>query len=130
MAHYAFLNDNNIVTEVIVGKDEDDIDDLPEGFDSWEAWYADFRGQTCKRTSYNTIANEHTGEGTAYRGNYAGIGYTYDPENDVFYATKPYSKWVLNETSWTWEAPEEYPDDGKAYIWNDNKGEWEEFVEE
>ena len=130
MAHYAFLNDNNIVTEVITGVDEDQKDDLPEGFDSWEDWYADFRGQTCKRTSYNTIANEHSGEGTAYRGNYAGIGYTYDPENDVFYAPKPYSKWVLNESSWTWEAPEEYPDDGKEYIWNDNKGEWEEIVEE
>ena len=130
MAHYAFLNDNNIVTEVITGVDEDQKDDLPEGFDSWEDWYADFRGQTCKRTSYNTIANEHSGEGTAYRGNYAGIGYTFDPENDVFYAPKPYSKWVLNESSWTWEAPEEYPDDGKEYIWNDNKGEWEEIVEE
>ena len=130
MAHYAFLNDNNIVTEVITGVDEDAKDTLPEGFDSWEDWYADFRGQTCKRTSYNTIANEHTGEGTAYRGNYAGIGYTFDPENDVFYAPKPYSKWVLNESSWTWEAPEEYPDDGKEYLWNDNKGEWEEIVEE
>ena len=130
MAHYAFLNDNNIVTEVITGVDEDQKDDLPEGFDSWEDWYADFRGQTCKRTSYNTSAGEHTGEGTAYRGNYAGIGYTYDSENDVFYAPKPYSKWVLNETTWTWEAPEEYPDDGKDYIWNDNKGEWEEIVEE
>ena len=130
MAHYAFLNDNNIVTEVITGVDEDQKDDLPEGFDSWEDWYADFRGQTCKRTSYNTLGNEHTGEGTAYRGNYAGIGYTFDPENDVFYAPAPYSKWVLNETTWTWEAPEEYPDDGKEYIWNDNKGEWEELVEE
>ena len=130
MAHYAFLNDNNIVTEVITGVDEDAKDTLPEGFDSWEEWYADFRGQTCKRTSYNTAGNEHTGEGTAYRGNYAGIGYTYDSENDVFYAPKPYSKWVLNETTWTWEAPEEYPDDGKDYIWNDNKGEWEEIVEE
>ena len=56
MAHYAFLNDNNIVTEVIVGKDEDDNADLPEGFDSWEAWYADFRGQTCKRTSTTLLA--------------------------------------------------------------------------
>ena len=130
MAHYAFLNDNNIVTEVITGVDEDQKDDLPEGFDSWEDWYADFRGQTCKRTSYNTAGNEHSGEGTAYRGNYAGIGYTFDPENDVFYAPKPYSKWVLNESSWTWEAPEDMPDDGKEYIWNDNKGEWEELVEE
>ena len=130
MAHYAFLNDNNIVTEVITGVDEDATDDLPEGFDSWEAWYGDFRGQTCKRTSYNTVGGEHTGEGTAYRGNYAGIGYTYDSDNDVFYAPKPYSKLVLNESTWTWEAPEEYPDDGKEYVWNDNKGEWEEIVEE
>ena len=130
MAHYAFLNDNNIVTEVITGVDEDQKDDLPEGFDSWEDWYADFRGQTCKRTSYNTAGNEHSGEGTAYRGNYAGIGYTFDPENDVFYAPKPYTKWVLNESSWTWEAPEDMPDDGKQYIWNNNKGEWEELVEE
>jgi hypothetical protein len=70
MAHYAFINENNIVTEVIVGKDEDDNTDLPEGFADWEAWYADFRGQTCKRTSYNTIANTHTLDGTPFRGNY------------------------------------------------------------
>tara|TARA_R100000482_G_scaffold12046_1_gene3610 strand:+ start:235 stop:630 length:396 start_codon:yes stop_codon:yes gene_type:complete len=76
MAHYAFINENNIVTEVIVGKDEDDNTDLPEGFADWEAWYADFRGQTCKRTSYNTIANTHTLDGTPFRGNYAGIGFT------------------------------------------------------
>ena len=59
MAHYAFLNDNNIVTEVITGIDEDVTEGLPEGFADWEAWYADFRGQTCKRTSYNTMANAH-----------------------------------------------------------------------
>ena len=74
MAHYAFLNENNIVTEVITGIDEDVTEGLPEGFADWEAWYADFRGQTCKRTSYNTMANAHSGEGTAFRGNYAGIG--------------------------------------------------------
>ena len=106
MAHYAFLNDNNIVTEVITGVDEDAKDDLPSEFDSWEEFYADFRGQTCKRTSYNTIGNEHTDSGTAYRGNYAGIGYTYDEDEDVFIAPKPYSKWTLNETTWLWEAPE------------------------
>ena len=100
MAHYAFLDDNNIVTEVITGVDEDAKDDLPDGFDSWEAWYGDFRGQTCKRTSYNTSANAHSDGGTAFRGNYAGIGYTYDAENDVFYSPKPFSKWVLDETKW------------------------------
>ena len=129
MAHYAFLNDNNIVTEVITGVDEDAKDDLPDEFNSWEEFYADFRGQTCKRTSYNTSGNEHNDSGTAYRGNYAGIGYTYDETNDVFYSPKPYSKWTLNETTWTWEAPEAYPDDDKNYIWNDNKGEWEEVEE-
>ena len=129
MAHYAFLNDNNIVTEVITGVDEDAKDDLPDEFDSWEEFYADFRGQTCKRTSYNTFGNEHNDSGTAYRGNYAGVGYTYDETNDVFYSPKPYSKWTLNETTWTWEAPEAYPDDGKDYVWNDNKGEWEEVEE-
>ncbi len=129
MAHYAFLNDNNIVTEVITGIDEDAKDDLPSEFDSWEEFYADFRGQTCKRTSYNTSGNEHNDSGTAFRGNYAGIGYTYDTENDVFYGPKPYSKWILNETTWLWEAPEEYPDDGEQYVWNDNKGEWEQVEE-
>ena len=129
MAHYAFLNDNNIVTEVITGIDEDAKDDLPDEFDSWEEFYADFRGQTCKRTSYNTIGNEHNDSGTAYRGNYAGIGYTYDASNDVFIASKPYASWTMNESTWTWEAPEAYPDDGKNYTWNENKEEWEEVVE-
>ena len=122
MAHYAFLDDNNIVTEVIVGKDEG------EGTD-WEVYYGNFRGQTCKRTSYNTSANAHSGEGTAFRGNYAGIGYTYDSTNDVFIAPKPYSKWVLDEPTWSWKAPVDMPDDGKQYVWNDNTGAWEEVSE-
>ena len=125
MAHYAFINENNIVTEVIVGKDEDDLDTLPEGFADWEEWYGDFRGQTCKRTSYNTIGNTHTGDGTPFRGNYAGIGFTYDQVNDVFLAPQPYPSWVLNQTTWSWEAPVAYPTDGEAYIWNENQGNWE-----
>ena len=122
MAHYAFLDENNIVTEVIVGKDEGDGTD-------WEVEYGNFRGQTCKRTSYNTSANAHSGEGTAFRGNYAGIGYTYDSTNDVFIAPKPYSKWVLDEATWSWKAPTDMPDDGKQYVWNDNTGAWEEVSE-
>ena len=129
MAHYAFLNENNIVTEVITGIDEDVTEGLPEGFADWEAWYADFRGQTCKRTSYNTSGNAHSGEGTAFRGNYAGIGYTYDTENDVFIAPKPYSKWILDEPTWSWKSPVDMPDDGKFYTWNDNTGAWEEVSE-
>ena len=126
MAHYAFLDENNIVTEVIAGIDEDETDDLPDGFDSWEAWYGDFRGQTCKRTSYNTFANGHSDGGTAFRGNYAGIGYTYDETNDVFYTPKPYDSWILNTSTWIWEAPVDYPDDGKRYVWNEDNTSWDE----
>ena len=112
MAHYAFLDSNNIVTEVITGIDETE---LIEGLHP-EIWYGNFRNQTCKRTSYNGN----------YRKNYAGIGYTYDPERDAFIAPKPFSKWVINETTCQWEAPTPYPTDHKRYVWNDNRGEWEE----
>jgi hypothetical protein len=112
MAHYAFLDSNNIVTEVITGIDETE---LIEGLHP-EIWYGNFRNQTCKRTSYNGN----------YRKNYAGIGYTYDQERDAFIAPKPYTKWVLNEETCIWEAPTPYPTDDKQYVWNDNRGEWEE----
>jgi len=125
MAHYAFLDENNIVTEVIVGKDEDDTTDLPEGFANWEAWYGDFRGQICKRTSYNTKANEHNLGGTAFRGNYASIGSTYDEENNVFYDAKPYDSWILNTSNWVWEAPVAYPNDDNFYIWNEETQSWD-----
>ena len=127
MAHYAFINENNIVTEVIVGKDEDDLDTLPEGFADWEAWYADFRGQTCKRTSYNTLANVHKLGGTPFRANYAIIDGTYDTENDVFYGFQPYDSWTLN-SDWIWEAPVPYPGgdngDGNFYNWNEETTSW------
>ena len=120
MAHYAFLDENNIVTEVIVGNDENSTDTLPDGFSTWEEWYADFSGKTCKRTSYNTVGNTHTNGGTAFRGNYAGKGFIYDEDNDVFYEPKPYKSWSLNETTWLWEAPIAYPTDGNHYFWNEN----------
>jgi len=132
MAHYAFLDENNIVTEVITGKDETDLDTLPEGFADWEEWYADFRGQTCKRTSYNTKANTHKLDGIPFRGNYAGIGYTYDSSNNVFIAAKPYDSWVLNESTWSWEPPvampeltEEEINAGKYYQWNEDTTSWD-----
>jgi len=112
MAHYAFLNSNNVVTEVITGIDETE---LIEGLHP-EIWYGNFRNQTCKRTSYNGN----------YRKNYAGIGYTYDSERDAFIAPKPFDKWVLNEETCQWEAPIPYPTDDKNYVWNDNREEWEE----
>ena len=111
MAHYAFLNEHNIVTEVITGIDETELIESLHP----EIWYGNFRGQVCKRTSYNGN----------YRKNYAGIGFNYDEERDAFVAPKPYSKWVLNEETCRWEAPIPYPTDGLTYVWNDNKGEWE-----
>lgn len=116
MAHYAFINENYIVTEVIVGKDESNFD--------WERHYGDIRGQLCKRTSYNTIGGVHTTGGTPYRKNYAGIGYIYDPALDAFYPPKPYSSWTLNTNSCLWEAPVAYPNDGKMYIWNEDDLQW------
>lgn len=122
MAHYAFIDENNIVTEVIVGRDEDEVVD---GITDWEAYYAEFRGQTCKRTSYNTQGGVHTGDGTPYRKNYAGIGYTWDETRDAFIPPKPYDSWVLNEDSCLWEAPVAYPDDGETYEWNEETTSWD-----
>jgi hypothetical protein len=118
MAHYAFLNENNIVTEVIVGKEEGE-----DGVD-WEAHYGAFRGQVCKRTSYNTVGGVHKNGGIPYRKNYAGIGFTYDSERDAFISPKPYSSWVLDEESCIWQAPIPYPEDGNRYDWDENTGSW------
>ena len=90
MAHYAFLNDNNIVTEVIVGIDETET---IEGLDT-ETWYSNFRGQVCKRTSYNSNI----------RGNYAGVGYTYLPLEDIFIMPKCHAEAILNAAAAKWDC--------------------------
>ena len=123
MAHYSFLNMQNIVTEVIVGKDETD------GPTNWEIHYGNFREQVCKRTSYNTKGGVHENGGTPFRKNYAGIGYTYDETRDAFIPPQPYDSWVLNETSCLWEAPVAYPDDGQQYSWNEELGTWDLVTE-
>jgi hypothetical protein len=112
MAHYAFLDENNVVTEVIVGIDETE---LIEGKDP-ETWYGEFRGQVCKRTSYNNNI----------RKNYAGIGYTYNEELDAFVPLKPYNSWILNEDSALWEPPVAYPEDGNSYSWDEDTVSWVE----
>jgi hypothetical protein len=112
MAHYAFLDENNIVTEVIVGKDENE---LLDGLTP-EEWYGNFRGQRCIRTSYNGNI----------RKNYASRGYIYNEELDAFIPPKPYSKWILNEETVQWESPVPYPNDENNYTWNDDKIKWEE----
>ena len=118
MAHYAFLDENNIVTEVIVG-----IDEGEQGID-WEHHYGEFRGQTCKRTSYNTSGGVHNGGGTPYRKNYAGIGFTYDAARDAFTPPQPYASWLLNEDTCLWQAPVPYPDDGERYAWDEDQQQW------
>jgi hypothetical protein len=112
MAHYAFLDENNIVTEVIVGIDETE---LIEGL-SPEEWYANFRGQVCKRTSYNNNIRKQ----------YAGIGFTYNATADVFVAPQPFPSWSL-DANYDWQAPIEYPADGKDYLWDEANQVWAEL---
>jgi len=127
MAHYAFLNHNNIVTEVIVGKDEN------SEFRDWEGFYGHMRQQTCVRTSYNTQAGVYIDPNTglpaadqsrALRKNYAGIGYSYDPVRDAFIPPKSYASWILDEFSCTWQPPVPYPTDGFDYHWNEVNTTW------
>jgi hypothetical protein len=124
MAHYAFLDENNIVTEVITGVDENitqiDLDGSQVGGSSeaWETWYGNFRGQVCKRTSYNGN----------YRKNYAGIGYTYDENRNAFILPKPFDSWLLDEDTCNWNPPVPYPTDGEMYTWNEEELKWKEIV--
>jgi len=113
----------NIVTEVIVGKDETD------GPTNWEIHYGNIREQVCKRTSYNTKGGVHSENGVPFRKNYAGIGYSYDEVRDAFIPPKPFDSWILNETTCLWEAPVEYPTDGQQYSWNEELGTWDLITE-
>ena len=110
MAHYAFLDENNIVTDVIVGKDETDTTE------NWEQFYGVIKNQICKRTSYNGNI----------RKNYAGIGYTYDENRDAFIPPKPFTSWVLNEQTCRWNSPVSKPIDDKKYQWDEPSLSWVE----
>ena len=125
MAHYALINSDNIVVQVITGVDENiiqtDLDGTQVGgtSEAWEQFYAaqpQFTGLTCKRTSYNGNI----------RANFAGIGYKYDPDFDVFISPKPYSSWKLNYTNYQWEAPVATPADvdGFRWVWSESNKEW------
>jgi hypothetical protein len=119
MAHFAKVL-NGTVINVIVAE--------PEFFNT----FIDSSPGQWLQTSYNTRGNVHYGEngqpdgGIALRANYAGIGYTYDAANDVFYAPQPFPSWVLNQTSWLWEPPVPHPKDGKTYFWDESKLNWVE----
>ena len=124
MAHYAFLDNKSIVTEVIVGKNEN------EGGIDWEQRYSEIRGQKCKRTSYNTRGGVHIHGGTPFRKNYAGVGYSYNEIRDSFIPPKPYPSWTLNEDTCLWDSPTPIPEDAgtgeppKLYKWDEITQTW------
>lgn len=112
MAHYAFLDDNNIVTLVIVGRNEDEVVD---GISDWEAYYGQVQGQRCVRTSYNNNIRKQ----------YAGVGYTFDDEADVFIQPQPYPSWTL-DSNHDWQPPVPCPSSGD-YWWDEEGQEWKEL---
>lgn len=122
MGHFAKVVDGKVV-QVIVAE--------PDFFHV----YKDATPGTWIQTSYNTRGNVHYKPNSnepsgqpAFRGNYAGIGYTYDSTNDVFYAPQPFPSWILNNSTWLWEAPIPYPKDEKFYVWNEEIKNWEEVT--
>lgn len=124
MSHFAKVLDGK-VTQVIVAE--------PEFFET----FVDSSPGQWIQTSYNTRGGVHykpdsnepsDDQSKALRGNYAGLGYTYDVQNDVFYAPQPFPSWTLNQTTWLWEAPTPMPQDGKAYIWDEATTSWVEVV--
>lgn len=113
MAHYAFLDENNVVTEVIVGRHEDEVVD---GISDWEEYYGQFRGQRCVRTSYNN----------RIRKQFAGIGYTYDETLDIFIQPQPFPSWFL-DADHDWQPPTPMPEEG-AWYWCEECVKWKEVV--
>jgi hypothetical protein len=122
MAHYAELDENNIVLRVIVGIDET--------VEHGEAIYFAETGKVWRRTSYNTYGGVHKEGGTPFRKNYAGVGFTYDESRDAFIPPRPsYPSWSLNEDTCLWEAPTPMPTDGFHYEWDEANQVWEQMTE-
>ena len=120
MGHWAKIADNNRIAEVVVAND-----DMGE-------WLVETLGGVWVQTSYNTRGGVHYTDGVpsedqrkALRFNYAGIGFTYDPERDAFVPPKPFESWVLDEDTCLWKAPLPYPDGGGEYTWNEETGSWD-----
>ena len=126
MAHFAKLGINSKVigVEVVADADCQNADNnedetvgiqFLENIHGWPLW---------KQTSYNTLAGEHKLGGTPFRKNYAGVGYTYDPVRDAFYAPQPFESWTLNEDTCSWESPVAIPEDGNSYLWDEETKNW------
>lgn len=118
MAHFAQLDNNNVVTQVIVVHNNELLDNGVESESKGIAFCQSLFGGNWKQTSYNNNI----------RKNYAGIGHTYDAARDAFIAPKPYASWVLDEDTCRWQAPVPYPNDNKKYYWNEEIGNWVEAV--
>lgn len=110
MSHFAKVVDGKVVQVIVAEQD-------------FFNTFVDSSPGTWIQTSYNTKGNQHP-NGTPLRGNYAGVGHTYDVHNDVFYAPQPYPSWVLNTNTWLWEAPVAYPQDGEVYLWDEGTTSW------
>jgi hypothetical protein len=123
MAHWAEIDESNIVTRVLVVADEED-------HRGQEFLATDLGlGGTWKKTSYNTMGNVHALGGTPFRKHYAGIGFTYDESRDAFIPEKPFASWVLNEDTCLWDAPTPMPvEEGKMFTWDEDTTSWVEFV--
>jgi len=119
MAHWAKINSENIVEQVIAVSN----DKPNEGAD----WVIETFGGVWVQTSYNTLGGQHLLGGTPMRKNYAGIGYTFDEQRDAFIPPRPFASWILNESSCLWEAPVPYPNDGKTYGWDEAIANWYEL---
>ena len=127
MSHFAKLDENNIVTFVTVGRQEDD---------GLEAELTARTGDVYRQTSYNTYGGVHYADGEpsadqskALRFNYAGIGFSYDEARDAFIPPKPFESWVLDEGTCLWVAPIAYPAEG-VHVWDEEAGDWVEVTDE
>lgn len=135
MAHYAILDENNIVVDVLTGRDEDD---LPEGISDWEEYYREFHGAVaCKRTSYNTHGNVHADGKDPFRANYAEVGGVYDADADAFILPQPHASWTLDTDTYTWMPPSPEPavdikfwdEDLLSWmVWDVDASEWVQYT--
>ena len=128
MAHFAKLDQDNIVTTINVVHDNELLVDGAENEQKGINFLNTFfnTSDNWKQTSYNTFKGVHKLGGTPFRKNYAGIGYTYNESKDAFIPPQPYSSWTLNNDTCQWEAPVAYPDDEKEYQWNEETTNWVE----
>ena len=137
MASFAKINEDNEVVSVLTVNDEDVLNDQNVETESVGQAYLEthhsWPAHLWIQTSYNTISNTHRLDGTAFRGNYAGIGFTWDPENQKFWPPKPYPSWVKHDDSCSWKSPigdapeltAEEKDAAKSYSWNEANQTWD-----